>query len=386
MRIGLIIGVIAMAALLVFGASQTLPLGEDTNATANLKSELEATKAELAAQSETMAAQFAAFQAEKDKSATQIAGLEASQEELVAKSEALSAEKEELAAMQSSIETEKQALAAENAKLLEEKSGLSTQLEELASQNTSLTDRNGELVAEIEELSAKAETLTGSTGETAELREAVAALEAGKAALLAEKDDAVATLEATIVEQKTALTKADDQIATLVLELAEQKDAAVDWNEKTSGFQTEVDSLTAQVAALTQTLSQRDGRIAELEEIHANSPEVAVGACQARTDEVLAAARIAFGEGSANISPASIGSLQEISEIAKECGQQDLTLKILGLADVENAELGVARATGVRAFLAGRGVAPDFMRAAIIEASDERADTALPVLLEWEVK
>lgn len=379
MRIGFILGVLVLTALVFFVAIQSLVLGPAKTAaqidldlaadrvklTATLEENtgLRTALAKLEGTNSTLQSTLADAQAENEKLEVDLAALNTAQAqsldmeaENLALSQSIAALKDELLAATSAAETfqnEAQATSAEVTEAQAQIATLQTTIVDLESTSDQYAARVSEL---SDELKAAADTVPSEA----------------QAQVIAERDAALAEL-ANLQNQ----------------------------TEDTSGFTTEMTELFSamrqRIANLQSELADRQTEIDALSTSAQVPTESPVVACQLRTDPLAGA--INFEDGATAISAEIASLLEELSGIVAECAQDGILLEIEGHTgsggrDASNLLLSNARANAVLAFLAERGVPASSMRAVGYGSSDPVADNETVegrsqnqrIVFDWEMK
>lgn len=402
MKVALTGGVLALTALLFFGATQTLPTGEDPA----LLADVEKSKAELVA-----------LRAERDAMGNDVVQLTESLAQAKAASTDFSTKNAELAAANADLALTVSTL--ENATgaakegedalktLLQtayaKVETLGTQVAGLSDEKAVLADKNAELASEVAVLASANADLTGEnaalTSAKAEATARIAALETVSSDAAPVNTEALEELQGRFDQQVASLTQAEEQIADLAQSLDAEKQTTADKTQQLTDFEAEIDRLVARVGDLTSVVSDRESVIADLQSTTAVGVETILASCQEQTDAVLAGGPIRFERGSTNIAAASIASLEEIAIIAATCVSENLALEIEGHTDgvggdASNLLLSTTRADAVYAFLEEKAVPADAMRSVGFGESEPIADNATSegqaqnrrIIFDWEIR
>jgi len=386
-------------------AEETFALEQDAATQAALEQQKQQSK-------EMFAAQIAALTNEKREAQTQVALLNTTVEEITSARDEVSAQFEAAQKASQSIRDTVAELEAANLELvarIEAKDATlvtkDAELQELTAQVAALAQEVASapnVVEGSEDLSAEIASLTGLLEERdatiATLQERLdtagsqVAGEAGgegaaaDPALVEELEVARATIDelteaaaeqarqtqASIAAVNETLLERDTEIAKLQAELAVTQVAADAANptgeagsepsENLAVLSQRLDELTALVDTQTKTISNlRMG----FEEEPASPMEMA-SACIERANKIFEISQIKFATGTSSISDQSVTTLDHLRDLAIGCESEDLFIEIGGHTDSLGAEasnqtLSEARAQSVREFLIGRGIPAEKM-------------------------
>ncbi len=382
MRIGFILGVLALTAVVFFVAIQSLVLGPAKTA-AQTELALAADKAKL---TETLEANSGLR--------TALAELEETNSTLQSTLSDSQAEKEKLEVDLAALKTTE----AQSAELEAENLALSDSIAALQDELSAATTASESFQSEAQ---AKSAEVTKVQAQIAELQTTIADLESARdqsAARIAELSD---ELKAAADAANTGPSESQSQvIAERDAALAELANLKND-NEDQSGFTSEMTELVGamrqRIAKLQTEVADRETEIAALSSSAQVPTESPAAVCQSRTDALAGA--INFEGGATAISAESASLLEELSGIVAECAQDSVLLEIEGHTgsgggDASNLLLSNARANAVLAFLAERGVPASSMRAVGFGSSDPVADNATAegrslnqrIVFDWEMK
>lgn len=363
MRVSLILGVLALTAMIFYTAIIVLPAANAPSASsASLIAELEGATTRIEADRVAFDAQSATLNGT-------IATLKAENLERKAILDTALAERDQL---QSQLDATIQ------------------QLNVLEAQSNAVpaADTDG-LVKQIETLKADLENREAALGDAKAALEAMKIEKVALAQQLADSTDGAAEPQTTDTQAVETKAKLDQNLAALAEaedRIAQLTQIATAQVEKASALTTEIETREAQVTALTAEASSLAAEVARRDAIitglMARTEDANVSlesSCQERTDAVFAAAPIIFYSGTSTIDGISMPLLEELASIASDCVLNNLTLEIEGHSGeaggvASNLLLSAGRAEAVRDALTASGVPGSAMRSVAFGGSDPIAD------------
>lgn len=381
MKLPLILSVVALTALLFYGAVQSIPATIDASASADAVAEMENATAQIEASRAAFDEQAATLNKTIDDLRAENLDQASAVENAVVERDTLRSQFDQTMQRVRDIEAENAALAADKDALTQDLEALMAEVESRDSEDTTQA-LNDAITAGQEEIAALQVTIT-------ELQQERDALSQQLAAQNSEAGDAAQT-ETASDQNAAALAQADERIALLTEMATAQVQTA-------TGLTTEIEGLQAQIETLSDDVDRRDTVIAGLMSRTQTATTLLAANCQEQTDAILAAVPISFEGGTAVISDGSIPLLEDLATIVSNCAQDDVTLEIEGHTGdaggiAANLLLSAERAKAVRDFLVNNGVPALSVRAVGFGASEPIADNATGegqsqnqrIVFDWE--
>lgn len=388
MRLPLIAGIVVVTGLTFFAATQSIDaMSSDQD---EMRATSEALKAELAAKEERYLEKVSAFEAADKDHADAQAKL---QSDLAQAREGLATAQSELAAV-----------AQAKAKLTARLDALDGTASEKEAAFAQAQDRISALVGTVEAGKAELQTLDAQLSEMKANADAAAARIAAleKEALEAAQagpDPLIAELQAQVAEKEAAMKASEDEIAALLGKMEQQVDMTKTATARVTTMEATVAGLTAELGQLTSALAQREAEITAFQASVAAPEEMTVAQCTQKTDRLLSKEQIVFKAGTHDIDESSFGVLEQLSDIAQACAQNDMFVTIGGHTDSQggesfNQQYSEKRSVEVRNFLENRGVPTASMQAVGYGESRPIADNDTAVgrvanrriTFEWQLR
>jgi outer membrane protein OmpA-like peptidoglycan-associated protein len=344
MRLGLILGVLALTAYTFFLAT-SLPQATDDTAFSQA----------LAGEVETLTQTVSALEAENAGQKAQIQTMVAAQGE---PDHELSQTIEQLNAAL----VERDTLMAANADLNAEIAALTAQKARAEEQFLAAETHNGELTNTLEIERAK-----------------LTALEVELASSVDEQSSALSSqlveVQTSLEEARAALSASEQRILELASDAEQYADTVAELTADAANAEGEITSLQAEIAELSSTIAAPAESTAS--EVARVIPTAA--SCTEQTQAIMADTKLNFDRGTATISGDSIPAVAGIVDVARACADVNLIIEIGGHTDsrggeLSNQTLSESRAQAVLDFLYSRGVPSVAMRAVGYGESQPIAD------------
>ncbi|MCK0094151.1 OmpA family protein [Yoonia sp. F2084L] len=393
MRLPLILSVVALTALLFYGAAQSIPGAIASSASADAIAEMEKANAQIEASRAAFDEQAATLNKTIDDLKAENLDQTSAFEAAVAERDALLSQRDQVMQRVSDIEAENSALAADKDALTQDLAALMAEIESRDSEDTTQA-LNDAIAAGQDEIAALQVTITELQQERDALSEQLAAIEAAAGEV---PPGDVAQADAQSDQNAAALAEADERIALLTEMATVQVQTATGLTAEIEDLRAQLETLTSEASGLSDEVDRRDAIIAGLMSRMQTAAPSSVASCQEQTDAVLTARQISFEDGTATITAASIASLEDLAVIAADCAQDDLTLEIEGHTGdaggvAANLLLSDGRAKAVRDVLVNNGVPARSVRAVGFGGSEPIADNATSegqsqnqrIVFDWE--
>lgn len=177
----------------------------------------------------------------------------------------------------------------------------------------------------------------------------------------------LAALNAALVTKDAALDTSAVRINALTKVLERNGNRARAETARAASLETRLSEMEGKVAAVTQTLAERDSEITQLRASLGPDPQAIVASCTARTENLLSQGTITFKTGTSRLDQASVTLVEQLSEVAQACVEQDMFVTIGGHTDslggeVTNQELSKKRAAEIVKVFTESGVNPASLR------------------------
>jgi outer membrane protein OmpA-like peptidoglycan-associated protein len=437
MRLGLIVGIFCLTALLFYGAIQSISRhangsveGFPTQVTANqtsLEQDLEDQISELQSQLSILSDERQSLEVEIANHIEEVSKVETLKVENGILSETITTLQSDLRILEET-EAKNLKLASETLEMSRAIAALEADLTSLRAGETGMDDLMAEKDALSQDLLTAQIELTALSGAVLQSEDVAANNDILSAEIAGLQSELVGMRQATIdadttisALNETIETSHEDNIA-LKVKLSELQSAIAASSQLDSteagALETELTTLQSSIVEKTEALvvadeniealSQRITALVEIEDdlveteetVAALRADIAVRdlailelrgqeqpassshlqSCQKESNAALIGEGIAFQPGTTRLAPSAISQLENISTIAVECAKYNLVLDIEGHTDGEGGDasnllLSNGRAKAVYDFLAGHGVPPTAMRAVGFGKSDPVVDS-----------